>query len=92
MHCRSLRLFFFSHKTLGEPIHFRQHLHPLIQVMSAAPQVTISDCGTVRGIQANTQSTVIKFLNIPYATVTERWRPAVKAAPWTGVRDASVQG
>ncbi|KAK3813059.1 MAG: Alpha/Beta hydrolase protein [Benniella sp.] len=60
--------------------------------MSSTPQVDIPGCGTVRGIQADTQSTVAKFLNIPYATVTERWRPAVNAAPWIGVRDASVQG
>jgi len=60
--------------------------------MSSAVQVSIPDCGTVQGVQTDTQPTVAKFLNIPYATVPERWRPAVKAVPWTGVRDASVQG
>ncbi|KAF9354167.1 hypothetical protein BGX34_011179 [Mortierella sp. NVP85] len=60
--------------------------------MSSTPQVDIPGCGTVQGVQAATHSTVAKFLNIPYATVTERWRPAVKPASWTGVRDASKQG
>ncbi|KAI8600269.1 Carboxylesterase [Dissophora ornata] len=60
--------------------------------MPPPPQVNIPGCGTVQGIDAETQPSVAKFLNIPYATVPERWRPAVKAAPWNGVRDASVQG
>ncbi|OAQ29434.1 alpha/beta-hydrolase [Linnemannia elongata AG-77] len=60
--------------------------------MSPPPQINISGCGLVQGTQAETQPSVAKFLNIPYATVPERWRPAVKAAPWTGVRDATIQG
>ncbi|KAK3813058.1 MAG: Alpha/Beta hydrolase protein [Benniella sp.] len=60
--------------------------------MSSTVQVSIPGCGTVQGVQVDTQPTVAKFLNIPYATVPERWRLAVKAVPWTGVRDASEQG
>ncbi|KAF9120920.1 hypothetical protein BGX30_002883 [Mortierella sp. GBA39] len=60
--------------------------------MSPSPQINISGCGVIQGTQTETQPSVAKFLNIPYATVPERWRPAVKAAPWTGVRDATVQG
>ncbi|KAH7058075.1 Carboxylesterase [Linnemannia elongata] len=60
--------------------------------MSPPPQINISGCGLVQGTQTETQPSVAKFLNIPYATVPERWRPAVKAAPWTGVRDATIQG
>ncbi|KAG0271149.1 hypothetical protein BGZ95_001093 [Linnemannia exigua] len=60
--------------------------------MSPTPQINIPGCGTVQGRQTETQPTVAKFLNIPYATVPERWRPAVKAGPWSGVRDATFQG
>ncbi|KAF8985929.1 hypothetical protein BGZ46_000539 [Entomortierella lignicola] len=60
--------------------------------MSASPKINIPGCGTVQGVQAEDQPLVAKFLNIPYATVPERWRLAVKATPWDGVRDASIQG
>ncbi|KAI1320278.1 hypothetical protein EDD11_001493 [Mortierella claussenii] len=60
--------------------------------MSSSPQVNIPGCGIVKGVQIESQPSVAKFLNIPYATVPERWRLAVKAKPWSGVRDASVQG
>ncbi|KAF9115330.1 hypothetical protein BGX27_008210 [Mortierella sp. AM989] len=60
--------------------------------MSASPVIDIPGCGTVQGVQVADQPSVAKFLNIPYATVPERWRQAVKAASWNGVRDASVQG
>ncbi|KAF9570532.1 hypothetical protein EC968_001701 [Mortierella alpina] len=32
------------------------------------------------------------FRDVPYATVPKRWRAAVKAEAWTGVRDATKQG
>ncbi|KAF8938357.1 Alpha/Beta hydrolase protein [Dissophora ornata] len=60
--------------------------------MSGRPQINIQGYGTVQGFQPQSQPSVAKFLNIPYATVTERWRPAVKAAPWPGIRDCSVLG
>ncbi|KAG0243906.1 Alpha/Beta hydrolase protein [Mortierella sp. GBAus27b] len=60
--------------------------------MPARPQVAIPGCGTVQGVQSELQPQVAKFLNIPYATIVERWRPAVKAAPWPDVRDCSVLG
>ncbi|KAF9429304.1 hypothetical protein BGZ76_001514 [Entomortierella beljakovae] len=60
--------------------------------MTVTPKVNIPGCGVVQGVQVEEQPSVAKFLNIPYATVQERWRSAVKATPWSGVRDASVQG
>ncbi|KAG0001202.1 hypothetical protein BGZ80_003596 [Entomortierella chlamydospora] len=60
--------------------------------MSASPIVNVPGCGTLQGVQAEDQPVVAKFLNVPYATVPERWRPAVKVVPWNGIRDASVQG
>lgn len=56
------------------------------------PQITIPGCGTVQGVQVKSQPSVAKFLNIPYATVAERWRPAVKAAEWSNIRDCTVLG
>ncbi|KAF9276182.1 hypothetical protein BGZ74_003737 [Mortierella antarctica] len=50
--------------------------------MSPGPRVSIPGCGKVQGATATGQPTIAKFLNIPFATVTERWRPAIKAAAW----------
>ncbi|KAF9913868.1 hypothetical protein BX616_009413 [Lobosporangium transversale] len=61
-------------------------------MISKTPQISIPGHGTIQGVQAETQPSVAKFLNIPYATIDERWRPAVKAAPWTGIRDCSTLG
>ncbi|KAF9193116.1 hypothetical protein BGZ50_007802 [Haplosporangium sp. Z 11] len=47
--------------------------------------------GTLRGIIDHERQVAV-FRNVPYATVPERWRPAVKAKPWSGVRDATKQG
>lgn len=60
--------------------------------MSPRPQISIPGCGTIQGVHPAGQPTVAKFLNIPYATVPERWRASVPAAPWQGIRDGSVQG
>ncbi|KAF9203522.1 hypothetical protein BGZ49_006324 [Haplosporangium sp. Z 27] len=60
--------------------------------MTEKPQINIPGYGTVQGIQAESKPTVAKFLNLPYATVAERWRPALKVEPFTGVRDCSVLG
>ncbi|KFH73206.1 hypothetical protein MVEG_00427 [Podila verticillata NRRL 6337] len=56
------------------------------------PQISIPGCGTIQGVHPEGQPTVAKFLNIPYATVPERWRASVPAAPWQGIRDGSIQG
>ncbi|KAG0326820.1 hypothetical protein BG004_002890, partial [Podila humilis] len=56
------------------------------------PQVSIPGCGIVQGYQPEDKPSVSKFLNIPYATVPERWREAVPSAPWQGIRDGSIQG
>ncbi|ORZ19137.1 Alpha/Beta hydrolase protein [Lobosporangium transversale] len=55
------------------------------------PEITIPTLGTVRGTLDKTGQ-VAKFLNVPVATVPERWRPAVKAQSWQGVRDATTPG
>lgn len=52
----------------------------------------IPGCGEVQGSTATSQPTVAKFLNIPFATVPERWRPTIKVAAWQGVRDGTKQG
>ncbi|KAK5827692.1 Alpha/Beta hydrolase protein [Linnemannia elongata] len=53
--------------------------------------ITLPNYGTIRG-SVDTQRQVAIFRNVPYAHVTERWRVAVKVQPWSGVRDATVQG
>ncbi|KAF9910260.1 hypothetical protein EC991_006989 [Linnemannia zychae] len=53
--------------------------------------ISIPGLGAVQGILDSTHK-VAKFLNIPFGTVLERWRPAAKAQPWSGVRDASKNG
>ncbi|KAG0378564.1 hypothetical protein BGX24_003494 [Mortierella sp. AD032] len=55
------------------------------------PTVTIPGLGAIKGT-LDPSHKVAKFLNIPFGTVQERWRPAVKAQPWPGVRDASKCG
>ncbi|KAF9324194.1 hypothetical protein BG006_000775 [Podila minutissima] len=60
--------------------------------MSPRPQISIPGCGAIQGVHPASQPTVAKFLNIPYATVPERWRASVPAAPWQGIRDGSLQG
>ncbi|KAF9335981.1 hypothetical protein BGZ91_010229 [Linnemannia elongata] len=47
--------------------------------------------GSVRGFKDADRS-VIRFLNIPYAAVTERWCQATPVKPWLGVRDATLYG
>ncbi|KAI1308445.1 hypothetical protein EDD11_004268 [Mortierella claussenii] len=56
------------------------------------PQIFIPGYGIVQGIQAESQPTVAKFLNIPFATVQERWRPATRPVPWSNIRDCSALG
>ncbi|KAF8983869.1 hypothetical protein BGZ52_000170 [Haplosporangium bisporale] len=46
----------------------------------------------VKGFIDSKHPTVLKFLNIPFATVTKRWHPASKPRPWKGLRDATKQG
>ncbi|KAF9926019.1 hypothetical protein BGZ67_008338, partial [Mortierella alpina] len=55
------------------------------------PEVAIPDVGKVKGI-LDEELPVAKFLNIPFGVVNERWRPADKAQPWQGVRDAAKDG
>ncbi|KAF8927397.1 hypothetical protein BGZ47_002167 [Haplosporangium gracile] len=53
--------------------------------------ITLPNYGTIRD-SVDAQRQVAIFRNVPYAHVTERWRVAVKAQPWTDVRDAAAQG
>ncbi|KAG0206969.1 hypothetical protein BGX28_001718 [Mortierella sp. GBA30] len=60
----------------------------------AAPntiELILPNYGTLLG-EVDQERQVAIFRNVPYATVPERWRAAVKATPWTGVRDATKQG
>jgi carboxylesterase type B len=56
-----------------------------------SPLITIPGVGTVKGILDN-NGKVAKFLNVPFGLVEERWRPAVKAKSWEGIRDATKPG
>ncbi|KAF9364739.1 hypothetical protein BGX34_000543 [Mortierella sp. NVP85] len=58
---------------------------------STPPRVLIADQGTVEGA-LDPKKRVARFLNIPFGTVNERWRPAAKPEPWTGIRDGTKQG
>lgn len=58
---------------------------------SPISQITIPGYGTLQGHLDQARQIVI-FRNVPYATVRERWRAAVKPEPWTGIRDATKQG
>ncbi|KAG0206262.1 hypothetical protein BGX28_002259 [Mortierella sp. GBA30] len=53
--------------------------------------VHVTGQGTLEGSLDSTKR-VAKFLNVPFGMVLERWRPAVKPAPWSGTRDAAEQG
>ncbi|KAF9922988.1 hypothetical protein FBU30_006891 [Linnemannia zychae] len=53
--------------------------------------VTLPNYGTIRGAVDNDLQVAI-FRNVPYAVVPERWRVSVKPEPWSGIRDATVQG
>ncbi|KAF9088260.1 hypothetical protein BGX29_000375, partial [Mortierella sp. GBA35] len=53
--------------------------------------ITLPNYGTIRG-SVDTERQVAIFRNVPYAYAPGRWRAAVKPQPWTGIRDATVQG
>ncbi|KAI1315794.1 hypothetical protein EDD11_000348 [Mortierella claussenii] len=55
------------------------------------PHVHIEHQGTIKGV-LDPAKRVARFLNVPFGTVRERWRPAVHPEPWTGIRDATKQG
>lgn len=59
--------------------------------MGPTIEVTLPNYGTLRG-SVDEERQVAIFRNVPFAVVPERWRPAVKPQPWTGVRDATKQG
>ncbi|KAG0295404.1 hypothetical protein BGZ96_011777 [Linnemannia gamsii] len=55
------------------------------------PIITIPGLGVIKGT-LDPSGKVAKFLNVPFGTVEERWQPAVKAQPWSGIRDATQNG
>lgn len=57
-----------------------------------SPHITILGVGTVKGTLDKNNNKVAKFLNVPFGLVEERWRPAAKAKPWDGIRDATKVG
>ncbi|KAG0054304.1 hypothetical protein BGZ83_011509 [Gryganskiella cystojenkinii] len=54
-------------------------------------ELNILNCGTLLG-SIDEKRQVAIFKNVPYATVPERWRPAVKPEMWSGVLNARQQG
>ncbi|KAF9908121.1 hypothetical protein EC991_010249 [Linnemannia zychae] len=71
------------------------HMHDRSSNNSAnnPPLVTIPGLGSIRGLFAeDTDNKVAKFLNVPFGLVEQRWRPAVKAQPWDGIRDGTKFG
>ncbi|KAG0347070.1 hypothetical protein BG004_000180 [Podila humilis] len=63
----------------------------MVAVPETLAQVTIPGYGTLQGAIDQERGIAI-FRNVPYAKVPQRWRPAVNADPWTGIRDATKQG
>ncbi|KAF9997127.1 hypothetical protein BGZ65_007297, partial [Modicella reniformis] len=59
--------------------------------MTDTIEVTVPNYGILRGSVDQARQIAI-FRNVPYAVVTERWRPAVNPQSWAGVRDATKQG
>ncbi|KAG0225853.1 hypothetical protein BGW41_004483 [Actinomortierella wolfii] len=55
------------------------------------PVLEIPNLGSIRGI-VDDHVPVIKYLNIPFATVEKRWRPAVPVEKWEGTRDGTKYG
>ncbi|KAF9123055.1 hypothetical protein BG015_005413, partial [Linnemannia schmuckeri] len=53
--------------------------------------ITLSNYGIIRGT-VDTKRQVAIFRNVPFAHAPIRWRVAVKPQPWTGIRDATIQG
>jgi len=64
-----------------------------IETVTVGPPtvVNIPGQGFVRGIKDKDRS-VVRFLNVPYAVVRERWRRTSPVKPWPGIRDATCYG
>ncbi|KAF9586737.1 hypothetical protein BGW38_002759 [Lunasporangiospora selenospora] len=63
------------------PLHDKRHL-----------QAHISGFGTIQGAVDERNPQVARFMNVPFGTVVQRWKPAAQPEPWSGVRDATKQG
>ncbi|KAF9158107.1 hypothetical protein DFQ26_007970 [Actinomortierella ambigua] len=53
--------------------------------------IHIPGLGAVRG-KRDEQVPVVRFLDIPFATASKRWRPGTPVEGWKGIRDATKQG
>ncbi|KAG0045910.1 hypothetical protein BGZ83_008884 [Gryganskiella cystojenkinii] len=69
--------------------------HEDIKTYQDGPTVWIPTLGKLKGqveTIAGQPYPVATFFNVPFGTVTHRWRPAVKASSWEGLRDATKFG
>ncbi|KAF9971154.1 hypothetical protein BGZ73_005937 [Actinomortierella ambigua] len=55
------------------------------------PVLDIPGVGSIRGV-VDDKVPVVKYLNIPFATVEKRWNPATPVKKWDGVRDGTKIG
>ncbi|KAF9313001.1 hypothetical protein BGZ91_006390 [Linnemannia elongata] len=53
--------------------------------------ITLPNYGTIRG-SVDIRRQIAIFRNVPFAHAPVRWRVAVKPQPWSGIRDATIQG
>ncbi|KAF9428884.1 hypothetical protein BGZ94_000663 [Podila epigama] len=53
--------------------------------------VMIEDLGILQG-EMDDSRLLTRYLNVPFATVHERWQQASSPAPWQGIRDATIYG
>ncbi|KAF9125460.1 hypothetical protein BG015_004893 [Linnemannia schmuckeri] len=56
-----------------------------------SPVVHIPGLGAIRG-QRDEQVPVVRFLNVPFATVSKRWRSGIPVEEWEGIRNATKPG
>ncbi|KAG0331422.1 hypothetical protein BG000_010928 [Podila horticola] len=53
--------------------------------------VMIEDHGILQG-EMDDSRLLTRYLNVPFATVHERWQPASRPESWKGIRDATIYG
>ncbi|KAF9383194.1 hypothetical protein CPB97_006665 [Podila verticillata] len=76
----------------------RSHFDPVPQVSRInthycrEPQlIMIEDHGILQG-EMDDSRLLTRYLNVPFATVHERWQPATRPEAWRGIRDATIYG
>ncbi|KAF9165261.1 hypothetical protein DFQ26_000364 [Actinomortierella ambigua] len=63
----------------------------MASITDKTPVLLIPGLGSIRGV-VDEQVPVVKYLNIPFATVEKRWNPATPVKHWEGVRDGTKIG